>query len=124
MNEFWNLDVIYQGFEDPAYKADFESLSQVVTQMGEFAQALPAMEPLAGLTKGIELEEKLEQLAMNLIEYAQLRQSVNTKDAEAGSQMGRLFGLLSDTAGPQAAFKAWASKLPNLMGFVQTVLPV
>ena len=119
MNEFWNLDVIYQGFEDPAYKADFESLSQVVTQMGEFAQALPTMEPLAGLTKGIELEEKLEQLAMNLIEYAQLRQSVNTKDAEAGSQMGRLFGLLSDTAGPQAAFKAWASKLPNLMELVE-----
>ena len=30
MNEFWNLDPIYKGFDDPAFALDLETLKQKV----------------------------------------------------------------------------------------------
>ena len=41
MNEVWDLDPIYLGFEDPA-----------------FAAKLPGMEALEGLRQGIDLTDK------------------------------------------------------------------
>ena len=32
MNEVWNLDVIYRGFDDPAFAADMEKLETQLTQ--------------------------------------------------------------------------------------------
>ena len=29
MNEVWNLDVIYRGFDDPAFAADMEKLEKL-----------------------------------------------------------------------------------------------
>ena len=54
-------------------------------------------------------------LANKLAEYAMLRQSADARDAQAGSQIGRVMAVVSSLAAPQAAFKDWASKLPNLM---------
>ena len=118
MNEVWNLDPIYKGFEDPAYEADFALLEEKVGQIGAFAAGLSSMEPLEGLRTGIRLEEEITQLAFKLAGYAQLRQSTNTRDPQAGSWVGRIMGLLSGTAGPQAAFREWASKLDGLMELV------
>ena len=39
----------------------------------------------------------------------------NSKDAEAGSNLGRVLALYSRTAAPIAAFQDWAAKLPDLM---------
>ena len=119
MTEVWNLERIYNGFEDPAFSADFDALKAAVAGAETLAKNLTGMEPLEGLRTGITLTEKVQQLTMKLGEYAMLRQSVNAKDAEAGSQMGRIMGVASGFAGPEAAFKAWAAKLPNLMELVR-----
>ena len=119
MNEVWNLDQIYKGFDDPAFGADMETLKAEVANIQALADQLPAMEPLAGLKKGIALQERFSELLGKLALYASLRQSANTKDSAAGSQMGRIMGLYSGVAAPFAAFKEWASKLPNLMELVE-----
>ena len=119
MTEVWNLERIYNGFEDPAFSADFEALKAAVADAETLAKNIAGMEPLEGLRTGITLTEKVQQLTMKLGEYAMLRQSVNAKDAEAGSQMGRIMGVASGFAGPEAAFKAWAAKLPDLMALVR-----
>ena len=82
MKDVWNLDRIYKGFDDPAFAADMDTLRALVKQYNAFAEGLESMEALAGLRQGIELEEKLMQLFMKLISYAQLRQSVSTRDKE------------------------------------------
>ena len=48
-----------------------------------------------------------------------LRQSTDSKDPDAGSQLGRIMGVLSGTAAPEATFKAWATGLPGLMELVK-----
>ncbi len=119
MNDVWNLERIYPGFDAPAFTQDMQELEKTVGQLSEFVAKLEQTDPLEGLTAGIALQEKINDLANKLALYASLRQSANTRDSEAGSRMGQIMSLLSGTAGPLAAFNAWASKLPNLMELVE-----
>lgn len=118
MNEVWNLEPIYKGFDDPAFARDYEALKALVEKLKTFSGELEGMEPLAGLTRGIALSEELTDLVNKLAEYASLRQSADTRDQEAGSQMGRIMALYSDTAAPLAVFSQWASSLENLEALV------
>ena len=119
MNERWNLDPIYRGFDDPAFEADMAALKAEVENIVAFSQALPGMAPMDGLKKGIALQEKFYELIAKLAGFASLRQAANTRDSEAGSRMGQIMGLYSGIAAPFAAFKDWAAKLPNLMELVK-----
>ena len=119
MNERWNLDPIYKGFDDPAYEKDLNTAKELMTQYTAFMADLSAKDPAEALHKGIELEEKIGELSGKLGLYASLRQSTDTRDPEAASQMGRLMALYSSMAAPEAAFKDWSSKLPNLMELVE-----
>lgn len=118
MNEVWNLDVIYRGFDDPAFAADMKKLEKLVKDYAAFAGELVGQTPLDGLKKGIALEEALTVLTAKLGEYASLRQSVNTRDAEAGSRLGQVMQRISGAAGAQAQWREWVSKIPNLMVLV------
>ena len=119
MNERWNLDPIYRGFDDPAFEADMAELKAEVANIAAFAQALPGMAPIEGLKKGIALQEKYYELVAKLAGFASLRQAADTRDSEAGSRMGQIMGLYSGVAAPFAAMKDWAAKLPDLMELVK-----
>ena len=118
MNEVWNLNVIYAGFEDPQYEKDLTLLKEKAAAYAAATGCLAETEPLEGLRSCITLEEEVTCLANKLAEYAMLRQSADARDAQAGSQIGRIMAVISGLAAPQAAFKDWASKLPNLMELV------
>ena len=118
MNEVWNLDPIYKGFDDPQFAADMATLKEAVAGMNAFAQSLETIAPIEGLRRGIALEESTSQLVSKLAGYANLRQSTHGRDPEPGSYMGQIMGIVSGTAGPRAAFHSWAASLPDLMELV------
>ncbi len=118
MNEVWNLDRIYKGFEDPSFLNDLKNLSAMAENYNAFVSGIQETTVLEGLRQGICWEEKLTELAMKLFGYAQLRQSTNTRDTQAGSYVGQILQTLSTTAGAQAAWKEWAAKQENLMELV------
>ena len=115
MNEVWNLDPIYKGFDDPAFEEDLAALKEKVAAFAAFAEKLTETDAQAGLRSGIGQEENIQQLAMKLAGYASLRQAADTRNPEAGSHMGRVMAVLAGQAAPMAAFESWASKLPGLM---------
>ena len=119
MNEFWNLDPIYKGFDDPAFSADMDALRACVADYNAFVGTLSTLSPLEGLRAGIAWEEKIMNLVMKLANYASLRQSTNTRDPESGSRLGQIMQLMSATAGAQTAWKQWATALPDLMDLVK-----
>ena len=45
MNEIWNLDPIYKGFDDPAFEADMAALRQCVTDYNAFAATGETVNP-------------------------------------------------------------------------------
>ncbi len=118
MNGQWNLEVLYKGFDDPQYISDFEKMEQQLKDFAAFAQQIDALEPAEALHMSIEKQEKLEEVIMKLVSYASLRQSANTRDEEAGSQMGRIMASYSGVAAPMAKVKDYTSKLPNLQEIV------
>ena len=118
MNDVWNLDPIYRGFDDPAFGQDLAELKVTVSDFAKWSQDLASVDPMEGLKSGIAQQEKLVTIGSKLVEYAMLRQSANTLDAEAGSRIGQIMAVFSSVAAPQAAFQDWASKLPDLMELV------
>ena len=118
MNQVWNLDPIYKGFDDPAFEKDVKALEEAAAQVEAFAGALQDMDAAAGLRKSVKLQENCVNLINKLAGYASLRQAADTKNPEAGSQMGRIMAIYAGLAAPLAAMQDWASKLPNLMELV------
>ena len=43
MNEVWNLDPIYHGFDDPAFERDMQALKASVSGLETFARTLEAV---------------------------------------------------------------------------------
>lgn len=119
MNEVWNLDRIYRGFEAPAFASDMDTLRDMAAEFNAFAESLPQADVLTGLRQGILWEEKLTALVQKLAFYCQLRQSVNTRDSECGSRLGQVLQVLSTTAGAEAAWKEWAARQSGLMEMVK-----
>ena len=119
MNEVWNLDPIYKGFDDPAFAANFAALKEQIVAFATFTEKLASCEPLNGLREGIHLQEEISKLANRLGLYASLRQAANSRDSAAASQMGRIMAVVSEIAVAEATFKDWAAKLPNLMDLVR-----
>ena len=115
MKDTWNLDRIYRGFEDPAFEADMKALREKAVQYNDFAANLETMDALTGLRQGILREEDLDGLARKLATYAQLRQSVDTRDTACGSYLGQVLQILSGTAGAQTTWQEWAVKQEKLM---------
>jgi len=120
MNEVWNLDPIYHGFDDPVFEADLGKLKVAVAAMETLAGSLTQAQPLAALKEGIRIQEDVTVLLYKLYGYASLRQSADTKDSAAGSQIGRIMAVYSGFAAPVAAYKSWATSLPDLMELVQS----
>ena len=118
MNEVWNLDPIYPGFDSPAFQDDLAGLKEAVGEFAAWVKKLDSMEPLEGLRTGTGYLEKLMSTGSGLVEYCMLRQAANTLDSEASSCLGQVMAILSAIAGPRAAYQAWASKLPDLMELV------
>ena len=114
MNGLWNLNPIYTGFEDPAFEQDLQTLKDKVAAFAAFTDTLAEADTLCALKQGILMQEEVTSLAYKLGGYASLRQAADTRDPNAGSQLGRVMGVVSAVAAPEAAFKSWASTLPNL----------
>ena len=118
MNDVWKLDNIYKDFSDPAFSQDLEQLKKTVAECDGYMAKLPQTDPAEGLRTGIAMLEQIAVLASKLMSYAMLRQAANTRDQEAASRTGQVMAVISETAASDAAFKAWAAKLPNLTQLV------
>lgn len=120
MNDVWNLDTIYSGFDDPAFEADLTTGRNKIAAFNALTGNFSAYNPLDALRKGIFLQEEISVLAQKLGMYASLRQFADSRDSEAQSQMGRLMNVFSTAAAPEAAFQEWAAALPDLMNLVRS----
>ena len=120
MYDTWNLRNIYTDFDDPRFEADVSELRQKIAAFSAFADTLSTQDPLAGLKEGITLQEQITSLGQKLAMYASLRQFANSRDTRAQSQAGRIMGIFSTMAAPEAAFQAWAAGLPALMELVES----
>ena len=120
MNDVWNLDTVYTSFDDPRFEADLAEGKQKIEAFTALTASLTGREPLEALKEGILLQEDISLLAQKLGMYASLLQYADSRNTEAQSQLGRLMGIFSTLAAPEAAFQEWAANLPDLMEIVES----
>ena len=121
MNYNWNLDAIYSSFEDPAFSADLALLEQTLDTFTAFTKELDSREQaLTELYAWTIVVIVISVLIEKLATYAMLRQAADTRDSTVSSKLGQILSLASAGAAPEAAFKDWASKLPDLMEQVES----
>ncbi len=118
MNDVWNLNTIYQDFQDPAFEEDLKAGLQKIAEFKTLTDTLPDADPLEALRSGICLQEEIYARSQKLAMYASLRQYTDSRDVQAQSQVGRIMSAFSAMAAPQAAFQQWAAGLPDLMELV------
>ena len=114
MNERWDLDPIYTGFDAPEFAADLAAAKECTERLAAFAAGLPRQDRKEALEEALGLEERFTQLLQKLATYAELRQSANTRDNEAMSAFGRVLALDAEAAAPLAAIRQWIGSLENL----------
>ncbi len=114
MNSEWSLDVLYKGYDDPKFIADFAKVDEVVSNTKAFAAKMNDMDPKEALLTYIHESETNSQLFSDLFSYASLRSSTNTKDAESASVIGRLMNKLSSTAKEDTAIRRFIAGIANL----------
>ncbi|MBO5648476.1 MAG: M3 family oligoendopeptidase [Clostridia bacterium] len=114
MDYTWDLSVLYEGFDTPAFSEDLDSLDCLIDKVNAFAaEEMPACAN-AFLHRYIDLYEQINTVATKLICYAQLRSAANTADTEAASMMGNLMMKLSATAAADTVLQQRVAAIEEL----------
>ena len=103
MKTEWNLDVLYTGFDDPAYEADIKELEKNYKELADTVADAAQMSDKDKVEKIFISKENIQNLLLKLINYPELRQSVNTEDGQAMAQMNRIMKIYSENAAVDVA---------------------
>lgn len=114
MEKRWNLDILYRGFDDKEFSADIKKLSSLIAEISDFADKAATLDRREMLIEYVERHIKLSEIVNKLIIFANLRYSANTADVEAASYLGRLMGMVSETAAPSAKLSKLIAGFENL----------
>ncbi len=114
MNSVWSLDKLYTGYDDPKFIEDLSKVDGSISEMNNFVNNLEKNEASNNLLKAIEILEEQERLFSKLFSFASLKQSVNTKDADSASYLGRLSDKASSTTKPLTILKKYIANIKNL----------
>jgi len=102
MQDRWNLDILYSGFNDAEFSADIERLNTAIDECKTLACDAEFMPKRELLIRYIKISEKITELSNKLIIFSNLRYSANTADGDAASSLGRIMRMISDVAAPMA----------------------
>ncbi len=114
MNGLWDLSILYNGFDDPAFQADLTALDENVASFSGFAAEHASYDDADMIKRYLTLAEEQSTLVSKLFIYANLRYSGNTGDVEAASILGQLMAKMSATAAPDTVLKSRIASVADL----------
>ncbi len=121
MDKIWNLTILYDGFDDLAFKEDTAALEFAISDTVALAEKAENLSHKDVLCEYINLNERISEYAGKLIIYSNLRYSANTAESAASSNVGKIMGMLSATAAPFAKLSKIISKYEDLDEIIDTV---
>ncbi len=83
MNTNWNLDILYKGYDDPAFSNDIKNIDNIAKKMTDFSSKLGAEDVITTVKTIIEYSSELYSTVKNLTAFLQLKQATNTSDKDA-----------------------------------------
>ena len=114
MTTVWNLSVIYQGLDDPAYEADVKAFEETVAATAEVIEKARALGDVEKVETLLLQEEKVFELYIKLMGYVELAQSVDTSNGDLMAQSSRLQKIYSSYAPYSTAIQKIYAEIPDL----------
>ena len=118
MNREWSLDVLYTGFDAPEFKRDMEKAEAVAGRLNEAAEQLSRLPAKEALLYYMDVSEESSLLFSRLFQFCSLKQSCNTKDADAAASIGKLMALSSRTTKARTVFEKFVASLDDLEAII------
>ncbi|MBO4849027.1 MAG: M3 family oligoendopeptidase [Clostridia bacterium] len=114
MNSEWSLDVLYKGYDDPAFKRDLEAADASVKAINDAAARLGEKSPGETISEMIGLYEEQSGIFFRLYSFCGLSQACNTRDEKAAAYLGQLMAKSSANTKARTAFDKYVSSAEDL----------
>ena len=114
MNDTWDLSALYEGFDDPAFQRDYETLGEKMTEFRRTIrdiQSSGAALNAAWLASILEQEEQMWILGADLQKFSFMRQAANAGDTRAADEIGRLQKRFASVSAEVSLLRRWMAEL-------------
>ena len=114
MNDTWDLSALYEGFDDPAFQRDYETLGEKMTEFRKTIREIQSSG--AALSAGqlasiLEQEEQMWILGADLQKFSFMRQAANAGDTRAADEIGRLQKRFASVSAEVSLLRRWMAEL-------------
>ncbi len=114
MNREWDLSILYDGFDDPKFTADFQAIDDAADSIRALAREADTLPHAELLHRMIDCFTRHSELSQKLFIYISLRQSTNTADARANSLDGQLRGKMSSVSAAETKLQHAVASFDDL----------
>ncbi len=114
MRTDWDLEVLYKGFDDPAFEADIKAMEEAFAALHQAVEKAPETEQPQRTENLLLSMEKIRTVSGKVGLYASLRTSTNSQDTEAIAALARIGRISSKGSADLSAAKKILGKTENL----------
>lgn len=119
MKENWSLDILYKGYDDPAFSHDLNALDTCIENCNNVANTLSHEDEITTLHAILKNLEELTLLSYKLLAYVNLRQSTDTTDSATASYLDKITKKLSNSSKSRANMNRYISEIENLDSYIK-----
>lgn len=119
MYDKWNLDILYKGYDDPAFLNDWKKLEQILEELKQFAKDCQKMEDLKMLKEAVAVLENHHLVGERLGSFVSLRQATDTTDAQTVSLIARFSKLVSQSGEAEAMINKRIAAVSDLDALIK-----
>ncbi len=119
MKENWSLDILYKGYDDPAFNHDLNALDTCIESCNNVANTLSHTDEKAALHAIIKNLEELSLLSYKLFAYVNLRQTTDTTDSATASYIDKITKKLSNSSKAKANMNRYIAEIENLDSYIK-----
>jgi pepF/M3 family oligoendopeptidase len=120
MNKEWSLDVLYKGYDDPAYQQDLGKIDTLINKIHTFAENLGKSSAEDTVRSYITLMEEFTLLITKVYSYTELREATDTTNSETTAYMNQIQLKISQTSKDSAKLDKYVASIPNLEDIISS----
>ena len=114
MKDTWSLDILYKGYDDPAFQQDLQAFDQSIEACNALAEKLDHNDEKQTLVSIINALEEFKLLSYKLFAYVNLQQSTNTTDPTTAAYIDKITKKSSNVSKANAKFNRFIANVENL----------
>lgn len=114
MNQEWSLDILYKGYDDPAFLADIDGLKKKISDVKEYVAGLSGRDEEEAVLWLIHWMEDYYVKMMETDIFVSLQSSTNTTDGVTKSWNEKLMQMSSGVSKELATIEKYLAGISNL----------